>query len=138
MNEYIVTCTSYEDLQSLYDDLETPGGNLHIPDREVELVHRREISRNTHYMLTEEEAEQVRNDSRVIACERPAKDRGLIPTELWEQAGDFEKTTGTLESTDKNWGLYRVVKGDSVANWGSDSTTETTQKIHDNSVWKTC
>ena len=42
----------------------------------------------------------------------------------------FQKTTGTLESTDKNWGLYRVVKGDScVANWGSDSTTETTQKI---------
>lgn len=129
MNEYIVTCTSYEDLQSLYDDLETPGGNLYIPDREVELVHRREISRNTHYMLTEEEAEQVRNDSRVIACERPARDRGLIPTEMWEQAGDFEKTTGTLESTDKNWGLYRVIKGDSVDNWGSDSTTETTQKI---------
>ena len=129
MNEYIVTCTSYENLQSLYDDLETPGGTLYIPDREVELVHRREISRNTHYMLTEEEAEQVRNDSRVIACERPARDRGLIPTELWEQAGDFEKTTGTLESTDKNWGLYRVVKGDSVADWGSDRTTETTQKI---------
>lgn len=124
MNEYIVTCTTYEDLQSLYDDLETPGGTLYIPDREVELVHRREISRNTHYMLTEEEAEQVRNDSRVIACERLAKDRGLVPDYLWTQTGDFEKTTGTLESDDKNWGLYRVIKGDSVVNWGSDGTTE--------------
>ena len=124
MNEYIVTCTTYEDLQSLYDDLETPGGTLHIPDREVELVHRREISRNTHYMLTEEEAEQIRSDSRVIACERLAKDRGIIPEYLWTQTGDFEKTTGTLESDDKNWGLYRVIKGDSVVNWGSDGTTE--------------
>ena len=128
MNEYIVTCTTYEDLQSLYDDLETPGGTLHIPDREVELVHRREISRNTHYMLTEEEAEQVRNDSRVIACERLAKDRGIVPDYMWTQTGDFEKTTGTLESDDKNWGLYRVVKGDSVVNWGSDGTTENSGK----------
>ena len=24
MNEYIVTCRSYEDLENLYDDMETP------------------------------------------------------------------------------------------------------------------
>ena len=124
MNEYIVTCRSYEDLENLYDDMETPGGSLHIPDRAVDLVHRRAISRNTHYMLTEEEAAQVRNDERVIACERPARDRGLVPDILWTQTGDFEKTTGNLQSDDKNWGLYRLVKGDSVSNWGSDNTTE--------------
>ena len=124
MNEYIVTCRSYEDLENLYDDMETPGGSLHIPDRAVDLVHRRAISRNTHYMLTEEEAAEIRNDERVIACERPARDRGLVPDILWTQTGDFEKTTGNLQSDDKNWGLYRLVKGDSVSNWGSDSTTE--------------
>ena len=124
MNEYIVTCRSYEDLENLYDDMETPGGSLYIPDRAVDLVHRRSISRNTHYMLTEEEAVKVRNDDRVIACERPARDRGLVPDILWTQTGDFEKTSGNLQSDDKNWGLYRVVKGDSVSNWGSDSTTE--------------
>ena len=124
MNEYIVTCRSYEDLENLYDDMETPGGSLYIPDRAVDLVHRRAISRNTHYMLTEEEAAEIRNDERVIACERPARDRGLVPDILWTQTGDFEKTTGNLQSDDKNWGLYRLVKGDSVSNWGSDSTTE--------------
>ena len=124
MNEYIVTCRSHEELVDLYDDMETPGGNLYIPDRAVDLVHRRAISRNTHYMLTEEEAEQVRNDPRVIACERPAKDRGIVPRPFWTQTGDFEKTIGTLQSDDKNWGLYRVIEGDTVANWGSDSTTE--------------
>ena len=124
MNEYIVTCRYYEDLENLYNDIETPGGSLYIPDRAVDLVHRRAISRNTHYMLTEEEAVKVRNDERVIACERPARDRGLVPDILWTQTGDFEKTTGNLQSDDKNWGLYRLVKGDSVSNWGSDSTTE--------------
>ena len=124
MNEYIVTCRSYEDLQNLYDDMETPGGSLYIPDRAVDLVHRRSISRNTHYMLTEEEAVEIRNDERVIACERPAKHRGLVPDYLWTQTGDFEKTSGSLQSDDKNWGLYRLVKGDTVSNWGSDNTTE--------------
>ena len=57
MNEYIVTCRSYEDLEDLYDDMETPGGSLYIPDRAVDLVHRRAISRNTHYMLEEEAVE---------------------------------------------------------------------------------
>ena len=112
MNEYIVTCRSYEDLEDLYDDMETPGGSLYIPDRAVDLVHRRAISRNTHYMLTEEEAVEIRNDERVIACERLAKDRGIVPDYLWVQTGDFEKTTGTLQSDDKNWGLYRIDRGD--------------------------
>ena len=124
MNEYIVTCRSYEDLENLYNDMETPGGSLYIPDRAVDLVHRRAISRNTHYMLTEEEAAEIRNDERVIACERPARDMGIIPDYTWTQTGDFEKTTGTLQSDDKNWGLYRLIKGDTVSNWGSDNTTE--------------
>ena len=128
MNEYIVTCRSHEELVDLYDDMETPGGSLYIPDRAVDLVHRRAISRNTHYMLTEEEAEQVRNDPRVIACERPAKERGIVPTPFWTQTNDFNKTTGTFAGDDKNWGLYRVIEGDSVANWGSDSTAEITNR----------
>ena len=77
MREYIVTCKSHEDLDNLYDDMETSGGNLYIPDREVELVNRRPISRNTHYKLTAEEAEQVANDPRVIACELTPEERGL-------------------------------------------------------------
>ena len=128
MNEYIVTCRSYEDLENLYDDMETPGGSLYIPDRAVDLVHRRAISRNTHYMLTEEEAVEIRNDERVIACERLAKDRGIVPDYLWTQTDDFNKTTGTFAGDDKNWGLYRVIEGDSVVNWGSDGTDEITNR----------
>jgi hypothetical protein len=124
MKEYIVTCKTHEDLQSLYDDMETPGGNLHIPDRAVELVQRRNISRNTHYMLTESEANEISQDSRVLACELNPLDRGIEFVPLWTQTGDFDKTTSNLDNDDKNWGLYRLIKGDSVSNWGTDGTTE--------------
>ena len=124
LKEYVVTCRSRDDLDQLYDDMETPGGNLYIPDRAVDLVHRRAISRNTHYMLTDAEAVDVGNDPRVLACELTAEEQGFVPDYLWEQTGDFEKTTGSLNSDDKNWGLYRVVEGDTVSNWGSNGTTE--------------
>ena len=123
MNEYIVTCKSYEDLENFYDDMETPGGSLYIPNRSVDLVHRRTISRNTHYMLTEEEAAEIRKDERVIACERPAKNRGIEPGPYWTQTGNFSKEFGTFDEDDNNWGLYRMVKGDHVSTWGSDNVS---------------
>ena len=126
--EYIVTCKSYEDLENLYDDMETPGGSLYIPDRAVDLVHRRTISRNTHYMLTAAEAEEIRNDERVLACEINPTDMGLVAEPFWVQTGDFNKTSSTFSGDDSNWGLYRVIKGDSVANWGSDNITEITNQ----------
>ena len=33
-----------------------------------------------------------------------------------------------LLGDDKNWGLYRVIEGDSVTNWGSDGTDEITNR----------
>ena len=55
MEEYVVTLRNKEDLDDFYNDMETPGGDLYIPDRAVDLQLRRPISRNTHYMLTPEE-----------------------------------------------------------------------------------
>jgi len=128
IKEYIVTCKNKEDLGSLYDDMETPGGNLYIPDRAVELVDRRPISRNTHYMLSEEEARQVRNDPRVLACEIIPSELGIVAKSFWTQTGDFQKTTTSFGSDDKNWGLYRVSEGQTVANWGSDSIPQITNR----------
>jgi subtilisin family serine protease len=126
--EYIVTCRNKEDLDSLYEDMETPGGNLYIPNREVELVSRRAISRNTHYMLSEEEAAQVKNDPRVLDCELTPEQLGIFPGTSRIQTGDFQKNTGIIGSDDKNWGLYRVSKGQTVANWGSDNVTQITNQ----------
>ena len=128
MREYIVTCKSMDDLESLYDDMETVGGSLYIPDRAVEVSKRRSISRNTHYMLTESEAEEIRNDSRVLACELTWNEQGVEIISHWKQTGDFEKEevdldfSQTIDSNDKNWGLYRVNKGSTVSNWGTNGS----------------
>ena len=128
MKEYIITCKSMDDLDSLYDDMETAGGSLYIPDRAVEVSKRRSISRNTNYMLTESEAEEIRNDSRVLACELTWNEQGVEIISHWKQTGDFEKEevdldfSQTIDSNDKNWGLYRVNKGATVANWGTNGS----------------
>ena len=128
MKEYIITCKSVDDLDSLYDDMETAGGSLYIPDRAVEVSKRRAISRNTHYMLTESEAEEIRKDSRVIACELTWNEQGVEIISHWKQTGDFEKIDVDLDysrfidSNDKNWGLYRINKGATVSNWGTNGS----------------
>jgi hypothetical protein len=35
LKEWIVTLYNHEDLESFYKDMETPGGSLYIPDREI-------------------------------------------------------------------------------------------------------
>ena len=119
MQEYVVTLKSYDDLESFYEDMETEGGSITIPNRTVDCASRRDISRNTHYMLTEEEAELVRNDDRVLAVELLPSLRDIKPTPFWEQFDDFEKSS-TIGTNDKNWGLYRVVNGH-ISGWGTGS-----------------
>jgi hypothetical protein len=75
--EYVVTLYKHEDLDSFYDDIETPGGNIFIPDRAVPVKNRRPVSRNTHYRLTNEEAAQIRQDPRVKAVELSLEAAGL-------------------------------------------------------------
>ena len=65
LREWIVTLHKHEDLEGFYEDMETPGGNLFIPNRSVDLIKRRPMSRNTHYMLTKEEADLLKVDDRV-------------------------------------------------------------------------
>ena len=83
MQEYIVTAKTMDDATSLLDDMETPGGDLYIPSRQVEVPQRREISRNTHFLITEEEANQLRNDLRVLAVELLPSLRGIVPVSHW-------------------------------------------------------
>jgi hypothetical protein len=127
--EYVVTAKTMDDATSLLDDMETPGGDLYIPHRQVEVTQRREISRNTHFLITEEEANQLRNDPRVLAVELLPSIMGMVPELHWEQTGNFEKAS-IIDSQDKNWGLLRVTAGENFAGWGTNgSFTQTTNKI---------
>lgn len=125
--EYIVTLWRHEDLASFYDDMETEGGSLYIPDRAVGVQAQRPTSRNTHYMLTPEEAQTLRDDDRV---------RGVTRTEGVEIRPTSFTTSGVYDKSDfaapnstnsRNWCLYRsrntLTDDPNQLNWTSTGTS---------------
>lgn len=123
---YIVTLKSYDDLESFYEDMENPGGNLYIPNRSVEVAELRPISRNTHYYLTDEEAQQLILDPRVLAVELQSDYAGFKPSPAYTQTSQlWDKSS--LNSVDptlgvrNNWGLLRLFNGQQIPNWGIDA-----------------
>jgi hypothetical protein len=123
IREFIVILKNYDDLDSFYNDMETEGGSLHIPDRVVELAARRPISRNTHYYLTQAEADRIKNDSRVQDVVLTHVEQGIQVTPLSEYSTSWSKDAANLSQDDKNWGLLRSYNKSATANWGSDGTT---------------
>lgn len=117
--EWIVTLHRKEDLEDFYNDMETPGGDLYIPDREVEVANRRTISRNTHYMLTPSEAQLVLADDRVWNVE-PAGIDELKPSYTIVN-GQFGKKSAA-DADDINWGILRHTRENSYSDWGNDGS----------------
>jgi hypothetical protein len=122
LREYIVTLHRREDLEEFYLDMETPGGNWFIPDREVDVRLRRPDSRNTHYWLTDREAEDLRADPRVADVSLTFQDLGIIVKPMYSQTETTWNKSNTNTATHKNWGLLRCYEGSQRANWGSDAT----------------
>lgn len=121
LREWIVTLRNKEDLDSFYEDMETPGGNLFIPNRAVEVAHRRPISRNTHYMLTDDEVELIKADPRVLDAElAEILIRGIKPFYTITN-GSFDKRW-QKDVADINWGLLRQSEASNRANWGDNGS----------------
>lgn len=134
--EYVVTLRNRQDIDSFYEDMESTEGTLYIPNRKVDIANIREISRNTHYYLTDEEANLLRNDPRILAVEKLPEELNLVPINFWAQTDNFEKSN-TIDANDKNWGLYSVTSGTPLSNWGTNgSFTQTTQTIYTTSSGK--
>jgi hypothetical protein len=123
-HEYIITLHRFEDLDSFYEDMETPGGNLYIPNRAIDVSERRPVSRNTHYRLTDEEAESIRMDPRVMAVELTLDAQGIIIEPSWTQSDTDWNKSASVSSSYKNWGLLRCVEGQQRPSWGLNGVTE--------------
>ena len=127
--EYVVTVKNKSDVDSFYDDMDSENGTDYIPNRKVEIAQIREISRSTHYLLTDEEAQKLKNDSRVFAVEQLPSALGVTPGiipvgpgKLWSQTANFEKSP-TIDTNDKNWGLERVTRGSQLSGWGNETSS---------------
>ena len=115
LKEYVVTLKDRNDLDQFYQDIENYGSSGHVPERTVECINRRMISRNTHYLLTAEEAEKIKQDTRVEAVTLWAKE---VQIELYSsQTATFDRGA-TPEVGQKNWALYRCGLESNVSGWG--------------------
>jgi hypothetical protein len=122
-SEYIVTVKKEVDLEEFYNDMETPGGSSTIPDREVVCYDRRQISRNTGYLLADEEVDALKNDSRVIDVISNELLNRVVIRSSWSQSSNNWDKGFTIQNTHNNWGLYRSINGSQVSNWGSNGTS---------------
>lgn len=116
--EYIVSLKKGVDYDTFWNEMESPTSGLtFVPDRRVTIVNNRDVSiRQCHYALTDEEAEILRADSRVVDVERPTR---FKPFHSATQTGDFTKTS--LESGSYvNWGLKRCIS--ETNNYGTGTT----------------
>lgn len=122
LKEYIVIVKDMIDLDGFISDMESPDGNLYIPNRRVEISELRPMSKSTHYMLTDKEADTVRQDPRISDVILTFKDKGFKISPLDQRSAYWDKTN-IAHINDKNWGLYRAYSGEPISKWGSDGTT---------------
>ena len=103
--EYIVTLNNHDDLDQFYSEMESNTSTEHIPEKNFTVENRREISRNTHYAMTDAEADQIRNDPRVLAVEETPENRGfkVEPCFTWDSTQHFPRATGNND--DVQWGI---------------------------------
>jgi hypothetical protein len=120
LKEYFVTLITFEVIDNFRDDMETPGGDLYIPDRLVECCNYGPISRTLHYMLNAEEADLIANDPRVAGVELNFKDDGIeiMPLNVSRQTSSNWDLSATLSNTMLNWGLLRCSRPRPTLNAG--------------------
>ena len=108
--KYTVTTPDYETTVSVWFELTADEAlSERVPARPVEIANARKNNpRNTEYWLTDEEAEELRQDPRIQAVEQV----DIIPMSRNAfQSGTFSKAEVTANDQDQfNWGLIRHIK----------------------------
>ncbi len=119
--EYIVAVHDSQDLDAIYDELETLGkspANLEL-SRSIECVHRRPTSRNTHYLLTDWEADELKRDPRIKSVSLAPRYLGIqAGTSAYVQTSSYWDKSGSSSSPMKNWGLLRCTEETQRSGWG--------------------
>ena len=112
--EYTVIANTREDLPALEAEITASSGAGPVPNRSVDVANPRLGSKiQTHFMLTDEEAEALRADPRVRAVEIPPEQRDDIEIGVrGRQYSNFNKGAG--DNTTVNWGLRRCVETTNV------------------------
>lgn len=115
LHKYAVVLHNYKDLDDFYNDMETEGGSITIPNRAVDVEFRKTKSRVTHYMLTPQEASMVEKDTRVKFVELVSDE---LPTLMHTRSGRWARSQ-LNNGTDNQWGMWRHYIGENNNNFNS-------------------
>lgn len=127
LKEYVVCLNKDVDYDQFWDEIEneSPDDGF-VPSRRVDIVNERPGSlRSCHYALSEEEAEQLRNDPRIYCVELPPQHRDdIVLTPYAIQTGNFNKppVDSVGEGNYLNWGLIRNNANSNVYGTSTDTT----------------
>lgn len=111
--EYIVTVADPKTWDEIWDTMTTGGlSDNYIPDRALPVLNERPFNDySAHFDLTEEEAQLLRQDSRIAAVELQADQQpGIEKRFRGQRFGNYDRNIYSTTSTMKNWGLMRCTK----------------------------
>jgi len=114
LREYTIVVYNRPDLPEVEKQLQDTTDNHTIPNRSVSVSNPRFGSKiQTHFFLTDDEADILRQDPRVRAVEIPPDQRNDIKIGLnASQTGNFYR--GFNDVTDVNWGLRRIIESTNI------------------------
>jgi len=112
--EYTVIVYNRSDLSNIEQELINGLGSHTVPNRRVDIANQRPGSKvQTHFILSDEEADTLRRDPRVRAVEIPPDQREDIKIVInAAQTGSFYR--GLNDASDVNWGLRRTIETTNV------------------------
>ena len=120
--EYIVTLKHFEDLEDFYKEMESASRtsiDSAVPEREITIVNLKPTSLNTHFMMTEWEAMELKADPRVDIVEIHPRYLGITSgtcATITQTSSGWDKSTSSTSSM-LNWALLRCTEGVQRSNW---------------------
>ena len=123
MREWIVILEKDIDYNAFWNEIEndSPDDGF-VPSRRVDIANDRiGMRRMCHYFLSDEEAEKLRNDNRVMSVELPFEDPDNtdIMTLGLDRTFNYKRTGNNSGDAVSNWGLVRCNHRDNPSNYTS-------------------
>lgn len=119
---YFVVVDNPADKEQICNELKSQDGNDHVPSRSVTPDDELWWSEhNSIFLLTEQEAEILKNDPRIRDVHRDPADLGIVPRVRGYREGVYDRTAPGTFSVSKNWGLIRSINNNN--NYGTSTGT---------------
>jgi subtilisin family serine protease len=121
MYNYFVVADHQDLKEIIHQDLQSDTGSEFVPARSVTCTDSKPGSLyNGVFLLTEAEAEILKNDPRIRDVHRIPQEVGIHPEHFGTRAGQYDKSS-IVTSVMKNWGLSRCIN--KTDNFGVSTST---------------